>query len=74
VGDVIDFTGDGIEREDADADATLLSLIGHLQAFVLVGYDHDGNELTAVTFGHLPEALWILERGKKSILERGDPE
>jgi len=71
MGDVIDFTGDGVQQ-DVDADTTLLSLIGHLQAFVLVGYDHDGNELTAVTFGHLPEALWILERGKKAIIERGN--
>jgi len=71
MGDVIDFTGDGVQQ-DVDADTTLLSLIGHLQAFVLVGYDHDGNELTAVTFGHLPEALWILERGKRAIIERGN--
>jgi len=39
---------------------------------VLVGYDHDANEVTAITFGHLPEAIYALERGKKSILERAD--
>jgi len=43
-----------------------------LQAFVLSGYDHEGNEVIAITFGHLPEALWSLERAKKSILERPD--
>jgi hypothetical protein len=72
MGDIIDFTGN--RRDDADPDTTLLRLLGQLEGFVLVGYDKDGNELTAVTFGHLPEALWILERGKKSILERVDAE
>jgi hypothetical protein len=69
--EIIDFGG-GHKRSDFDPDATLDSLKGKLQGFVLVGYDHDNNEVTAITFGHLPEALWVLERGKKSILERAD--
>lgn len=72
--DVIDFGDWGVRSEDSDADATLESLKGRLQAFVLIGYDHDGNELRAITFAHLPEALWALERGKKSILESVDAE
>ena len=71
--EIINFGG-GVKNTDYDADTTLDSLKGKLQAFVLVGYDFDGNELTAITFGRLPEALWILERGKKSILERADVE
>jgi len=57
-----------------DADQTLTELMGRLEDFVLAGYDKDGNEITAITFIHLPEALWALERCKKSILERPDEE
>ena len=71
--DVIDITGRG-KKLDFDADMTLDSLKGKLEAFVLTGYDHDGNELLAVTFGHLPEAVWALERAKKQLLERADVE
>lgn len=71
--EIIDFGGKG-KKLDFDPDLTLDQLKGKLQAFVLVGQDHDGNEVTAITFGHLPEALWVLERGKKSILERADVE
>ena len=69
--DVIDFKGNKIVG-DFDPDQTLNDLVGTLQAFVLSGYDHEGNEVVAITFGHLPEALWSLERAKKSILERPD--
>jgi len=69
--DIIDFTGRTVSL-DADPDTVLEDLKGTLQAFVLVGYDHDANEVTAITFGHLPEAIYALERGKKSILERAD--
>ena len=69
--EIIDFGGKG-KKLDFDPDLTLDQLKGKLQAFVLVGQDHDGNEVTAITYGNLPEALWILERAKKSILERPD--
>ena len=69
--EIIDFGGKG-KKLDFDPDLTLDQLKGKLQAFVLVGQDHNGNEVTAITYGHLPEALWILERGRKNILERGD--
>lgn len=69
--EIIDFGGKG-KKLDFDPDLTLDQLKGKLQAFVLVGQDHDGNEVTAITYGHLPEALWILERGRKAILERPD--
>lgn len=69
--EIIDFGGKG-KKLDFDPDLTLDQLKGKLQAFVLVGQDHEGNEVTAITYGHLPEALWILERGRKAILERPD--
>ena len=70
--DIIDFTGGNITNDDADPDATLELLKGRLSGFVLFGYDTDGNEISAVTFAHLPEALWAAERGKKQLLERVD--
>ena len=71
MGEIIDITGKDI-RLDFDPDITLDDLKGRLQAFVLAGYDHDGNEVLAITFGHLPEALWAVERAKKKIVERVD--
>lgn len=73
MGDIIDITGRDI-RLDFDPDMTLDQLRGRLQGFVLAGYDHDGNEVLAITFSHLPEALWAVERAKKKILERADEE
>jgi hypothetical protein len=69
--EIIDLGGKSISVK-FDADETLRQLIGRLDDFVLAGYDKDGNEITAITFSHLPEALWALERCKKSILERTD--
>jgi len=69
--EIIDLDGKTVGVK-FDADETLRQLIGRLDDFVLAGYDKDGNEITAITFSHLPEALWALERCKKSILERTD--
>jgi hypothetical protein len=72
--DIIDFTGGRVANDDADPDATLALLQGRLSAFVLYGYDLDGNECTVVTFAHLPEALWATKRGEKQLLERVERE
>ena len=48
--------------------------MGRLDGFVLSGVDKEGREVTAVTFGTLPQAIWFLERGKKALLERVDEE
>ena len=71
--EIINFSGGKISG-DHDPDQTLEELMGNLQAFVLSGYDHEGNEVVAITFAHLPEALWSLQRAAKSILERPDEE
>ena len=71
--DIIDLFGGDVEK-DTDPDATLLLLMGRLDGFVLSGVDKEGREVTAVTFGTLPQALWFFERGKKTILERVDNE
>lgn len=71
--DIIDLFNGEIEK-DTDPDATLLLLMGRLDGFVLSGVDKEGREVTAVTFGTLPQALWFFERGKKTLLERVDNE
>jgi len=71
--DIIDLFNGQIEK-DTDPDATLLLLMGRLDGFVLSGVDKEGREVTAVTFGTLPQALWFFERGKKTLLERVDNE
>jgi len=71
--DIIDLFNGDIEK-DTDPDATLLLLMGRLDGFVLSGVDKEGREVTAVTFGTLPQALWFFERGKKTLLERVDNE
>lgn len=69
--DIIDLFNGDVEK-DTDPDATLLLLMGRLDGFVLSGVDKEGREVTAVTFGTLPQALWFFERGKKTLLERVD--
>ena len=49
--DIIEFGGKG-RKLDFDPDLTLDQLKGKLQAFVLVGQDHNGNEVTAITYGN----------------------
>ena len=71
--DIIDLFNGDVEK-DTDPDATLLLLMGRLDEFVLSGVDKEGREVTAVTFGTLPQALWFFERGKKTLLERVDNE
>ena len=71
--DIIDLFNGDVEK-DTDPDATLLLLMGRLDGFVLSGVDKEGREVTAVTFGTLPQALWFFERGKKTLLERVDNE
>jgi len=71
--DIIDLFNGEVDK-DTDPDATLLLLMGRLDGFVLSGVDKEGREVTAVTFGTLPQAIWFLERGKKALLERVDEE
>lgn len=69
--DIIDLFGGEVDK-DTDPDATLALLVGRLDGFVLSGVDKEGREVTAVTFGTLPQAVWFLERAKKTLLERVD--
>lgn len=69
--DIIDMKGKRVGVE-IDPDLMLDQLKGKLQAFVLMGHNEQGDEVTVITYQHLPEALWIVERCKKRMMERPD--
>jgi hypothetical protein len=71
--DIIDLFGGEVDK-DTDPDATLMLLMGRLDGFVLSGVDKEGREVTAVTFGTLPQAVWFLERAKYELIKRVDNE
>lgn len=52
-----------------DPDLTLGNLRGKLQGFVIVGYAKDDSEFFASTYADGGDALWLLERCKKALLE-----
>jgi hypothetical protein len=59
---------------DSDADLTLKNLDGKLKGFVLAGYDLDGNEFFSSTYADGGDALWLIERFKKALLDNVDEE
>lgn len=64
----------GITKLDLDPDVILEANKGKLKGFVLVGYNHDGDEVFVSTYADGGEALWLMERGKKKLLEIPDRE
>lgn len=59
----------GITKLDLDPDIILENNKGKLKGFVLTGYDQDGDEVFISTYADGGEALWLLERAKKKLLE-----
>lgn len=57
---------------DLDPDNVLRELDGKLEGFILAGYDKDGGEFFSSTYADGGTALWLLERCKRVLLERGD--
>lgn len=57
---------------DLDADMTLKNLDGKLKGFVIAGYDLDGKEFFSSTYADGGDALWLIERFKKALLETVD--
>lgn len=72
MGQVVNFTGSTTLA--LDADQTLDNLKGTLSCFVLAGYDKNGNEFFSTTLAgdKAAEALWLLERFKKALLDLED--
>lgn len=60
---------DGSDIQDYEADRILDNLKGELSGFVLVGYATNGEEWFTSTYADAKDALWLLERGKKTLLE-----
>jgi methylmalonyl-CoA mutase cobalamin-binding subunit len=62
-------------RLDIPAERILKAAIERsLESVVISGYDKDGNEYFASSLADGADALWILERCKKKLLEIGDGE
>ena len=54
---------------DLPPDRVLKAATGKLEGVVLLGYDKEGNEYFASSYGSATEMLWLLERAKKRLLE-----
>jgi hypothetical protein len=64
----------GVTRLDIDPDQVLQEAIGKVQGVVVAGYDEDGEEYFASSYGSVAETLFLLERFKKYLLEtHGEP-
>lgn len=61
-----------ITRLNLDADRTLEGLKGELEGFVLAGYDKDGTEYFSSTYADGVDALWLIERFKRALLNGPD--
>jgi hypothetical protein len=62
----------GVTRLDIDPDQVLQEAIGKVQGVVVAGYDEDGEEYFASSYGSVAETLFLLERFKKYLLETHD--
>ena len=70
---VINFPG--ITSLDLDADRVLVSIQEQkLVGFVLAGYTESGEEFFSSTYADGGDALWLIERFKKALLETVDAE
>jgi hypothetical protein len=69
---VIPFTG--VTRYDLDPDIILENLKGKFEGFVIVGYTPDGDEFFSSTYADGGTALWLLERCKSVLLNKGGNE
>lgn len=65
-GKVIPFTG--ITRLDLNADQVLENNKGVLAGVVIMGWDHDGNEVFASSYADGGTVLWLMERCKQRLL------
>lgn len=59
---------------DIPCDKVLRSAIGELKTVVVLGWDKDYNLYHASSKSDLMEILWLLERGKKALLEYPEEE
>lgn len=61
---------DVVTKHNIPAQRVLLSALEHgLESVVLTGYDNEGKEYFASSIADGGEALWLLKRCEKSLLE-----
>lgn len=54
---------------DVPVDDVLASAVGKLEGVVLLGYDHEGNEMFFSSYADGGTVIWLLESCKKQLLE-----
>lgn len=64
---VIPFTG--VTKLDLPPDRILEGNMGQLAGVVIMGWDHDGNEVFASSYADGGTVLWLLERCKMRLME-----
>jgi hypothetical protein len=67
---IIPFTG--ITKLDLPPDRMLENNIGLLAGVVIMGWDHEGNEVFASSYADGGTVLWLLERCKMKLMEAPD--
>ena len=58
-----------ITRLDLDPDIVLENTKGKLDRFVIIGWDKDGELYFSATIADGGDALWLMEKAKKALLE-----
>lgn len=71
---VFNLGSGGLTTIDLNPTVTLQNILRdvELEGFVIAGYKKDGEEFFSSTYASGPEALWLLERCKKMLLETVD--
>jgi hypothetical protein len=62
----------GETSQDLPPDQVLEQALGKLQRVVVLGIQEDGRLYTAASAGTIPEALYLLEKCKKILIDHGD--
>lgn len=60
-----------VTKLDSPPDWFLEGAKGKLQAVVILGYDHEGNEYIAMSQADGGDVLWLMRRCEKMLLEIG---
>lgn len=63
---------DLVTRLDVPPDRILEAALGQLESVVIAGFKKDGSEHFASSVADGGDALWLLERCKKRLLEMAD--
>lgn len=67
--EIINFNGK--TRLDIPSDRVLESAKGQLEGVVVIGWDKEGEEYFASSIADGGDVLWLLERCKQELLDRG---